>query len=281
MKERRRLVSRAGWGVAHGFALLYAFVIIVPFLFLFLSSVRSNQEIFSNPLGLPTQWLWSNYLRAFTFADLGSALQISAVVTIIALAITIVLVVPASYGIARIQGGLLGKVVEGVFSSGLLIPSFSVLVPTFFIAVRLRVLNEPLYLACFLPATGLPISILLLVQFMRAIPISIDEAAMIDGASRWTILWRLIAPLSVPGIVTVMVFNFINYWNEYLFALVLLGGGNQITAQVALPMLKGERLVDYGLVAAGAVIVMLPILILYVLLREKTQVALTAGAVKE
>ena len=224
MTRNRRWLSRAGWGAAHGLAGLYAVVIIVPLVFLFLSSVRSNQEIFSNPLGLPSDWLWSNYVRAFTFADLGSALQVSALVTVVALAITILLVVPAAYGIARVPGGVVGRVVETVFASGLLIPSFAVLVPTFFIAVRLRMLNEPVYLACFLPATGLPISIMLLVQFMRAIPLSIDEAAMIDGASRWAILWRMIAPLSLPGIVTVTIFNFINYWNEYMFALVLLGG---------------------------------------------------------
>lgn len=273
----------AGFGrlVAHVAALAYAAAIVVPFIFLFLSSVRSNQEIFSAPLALPTSWRLDNYTRAFREADLGQALQVSALVTVVSVVLTLMLAVPAAYGISRVGGGRITRFVEGVFASGLLIPSFAVLVPTFFVAIRLRALNEPLFVALFYPATGLPISVLLLVQFMRAIPRAIDEAAMIDGASRFVILWRLIVPMSVAGITTVAIFNFINFWNEYMFALVLLGGGDQITAQVALPRLQGERLVDYGLVAAGAVIVMAPVLLCYLVLRKQTQQALTAGAVKE
>lgn len=279
--KRSRKVPSPGRLAAHSFALLYAAAIIVPFVFLVLSSVRSNQEIFSNPIGLPQRWEFENFVEAFVFADLGSSLWISALVTFGALAVTLALVLPASYGIARINAGRINAVVGGIFASGLLIPSFAVLVPTFFIAVNIGMLNNPIFLLLFYPATGLPISIMLMVQFMRAIPVTLDEAAMIDGATRWTVMWRIIMPLSLPGIVTITIFNFINYWNEYIFALVLLGGGSDITAQVALPRLQGERLVDYGLVSAGAVIVMLPVLVIYLLLRKQTQLALTAGAVKE
>lgn len=279
--KNRRAFSRFTRGVTHIAVLAYAAAVVVPFIFLFLSSFRDNQEIFSSPLSLPTTWRLENYTRAFQEAGLGSAITVSIIVTVIALGVTLALCIPAAYGIARIGSGKPTRTVEGVFASGLLIPSFAVLVPTFFIAIRLQLINEPIFVALLYPATGLPISVLLLVQFMRAIPRVIDEAAMIDGASRATILWRLIVPMSMPGIITVAIFNFINFWNEYIFALVLLGGGTQITAQVALPQLQGERLVEYGVVAAGAVIVMAPVLLLYVLAIKQTRRALTAGAVKE
>lgn len=279
--KNRRAFSRFTRGVTNIAVLAYAAAVVVPFIFLFLSSFRDNQEIFSSPLSLPTTWRLENYTRAFQEAGLGSAITVSIIVTVIALGVTLALCIPAAYGIARIGSGKPTRTVEGVFASGLLIPSFAVLVPTFFIAIRLQLINEPIFVALLYPATGLPISVLLLVQFMRAIPRVIDEAAMIDGASRATILWRLIVPMSMPGIITVAIFNFINFWNEYIFALVLLGGGTQITAQVALPQLQGERLVEYGVVAAGAVIVMAPVLLLYVLAIKQTRRALTAGAVKE
>ncbi len=91
---------------------------------------------------------------------------------------------------------------------------------------------------------------------------------------------RIIMPLSLPGVVTVVIFNFINFWNEYIFAFVLLGAGDSITAQVALPQLQGDKLTDFGPVAAGAVIVMAPVLLLYMVLQKQTQRALTAGAIK-
>ncbi|MCL3863302.1 carbohydrate ABC transporter permease [Actinotalea sp. K2] len=279
--RHRPLSEAAGRAIAHTAVLAYAAAVIVPFIFLFLSSVRSNQEIFSQPLGIPTEWRFENYSRAFGEANLGDSLLVSAFVTVLSVAITLALALPAAYAIARVGEGRIAGAVEAVFASGLLIPSFAVLVPTFFLAVQLKMLNQPLFVALFYPATGLPITVLLLVQFMRGIPRAVDEAAMIDGATRATILWRLIIPMSIPGIVTVTIFNVINFWNEYIFALVLLGGGSQITAQVALPRLQGERLVDYGLVAAGAVIVMLPVLLCYAVLQKQTQQALTAGAVKE
>lgn len=278
---RTSIRSRIGTAAAYIAAGAYGAAIVVPFVFLLNSSFRSNLEIFGQPLGLPEQWRWENYPRSIVEAGLGSALQVSVLVTAISVLITVALATPAAYAIARLGNGKTSKVVEALFAAGLLIPSFAVLVPTFFLAIELRLLNQPLFLMLFYPATGLPISVLLLAQFMRAIPVSIDEAAMIDGASRWTILRRIILPMSIPGLTTVIIFNFINFWNEYIFALVLLGGGNSITAQVALPKLQGERLVDYGLVAAGAIVVMLPVLLCYVLLQKQTQRALTAGAVKE
>lgn len=277
----KSFTERSGRVLAHAGALAYAAAVVVPFLFLFLSSVRTNQEIFSSPLALPETWRFDNYARAFTEANLGDALEVSAIVTFVSVAVTLALAIPASYAISRVSDSRISKTIEAVFTAGLLIPSFAVLVPTFFFAIQLKLLNDPVFLMLFYPATGLPISVLLLVQFMRSIPRSLDEAAMLDGASRFMTMWRVIMPLSIPGIATVAIFNFITFWNEYIFALVLLGGGNHVTAQVALPRLEGERLVDYGLVAAGAVLVIAPVLLFYSVLRKQTQQALTAGAVKE
>ena len=257
---------------------VYALAVAVPFYYVVVSSLKSNQQIFGSPLALPTDPLWSNFSEALRIGGLSSALVNSIVITVGAQAVTLAIVVPAAFAIARIPGRL-STALERMFAAGLLLPTFAVLVPTFFLAVLTGLLQTRLFLILFYPATALPFGIVLLAQFMKVVPREIEESAYVDGASRWQFLTRIMIPLSRPGIVSVIIINFILFWNEYIFALVILGVQNR-TIQVALPTLRSDRILDFGLISAGALIASLPVFLLYAIAQKRMQEALTGGAVK-
>ncbi len=243
-----------------------------------ISSFKDNSSIFGSPLGLPPAFDLSNYIRALTNARLIRAMGISTSITIGAEILTILLAFPAAYAIARIRTRM-ASFVETFFSVGFLIPVFATLVPIFIIFAKIGLINNPLALILFYPATAMPISIIILASFMRQVPREFEESAELDGANQLQIIYHIFFPISKPAVITVLVLNFLQFWNEFLFALILLSGKNR-TIQVALTQLKSERLVDYGLVASGVVISVIPVYIMFIFFQEQITKGLTAGAVK-
>jgi multiple sugar transport system permease protein len=257
----------------------YAAALVVPLYYVLVSSFKTNQTIFQSPLAPPASISFGTYEQAQRLGNLTVALANSAILTIGAEIITLVLAVLAAYGIARIPSRM-SIVVEQIFGLGLLIPTFAILVPTYLLAVFSGLLNTRLFfLVLFYPATVLPISVILLAQFMRSIPREVEESAMIDGASRVGILWHIILPLSLPGMAAVVILNFLAFWNEYIFALIITDQ-NSRTIQVALSFLRGPQALDYALLAAGTVITLIPVYCVYGILQRRMQEALVAGSVK-
>ncbi len=257
---------------------VYTLVILIPLYYIMISSFKDNSSIFGSPLGLPPAFDLSNYIRALTNARLIRAMGISTSITIGAEILTILLAFPAAYAIARIRTRM-ASFVETFFSVGFLIPVFATLVPIFIIFAKIGLINNPLALILFYPATAMPISIIILASFMRQVPREFEESAELDGANQLQIIYHIFFPISKPAVITVLVLNFLQFWNEFLFALILLSGKNR-TIQVALTQLKSERLVDYGLVASGVVISVIPVYIMFIFFQEQITKGLTAGAVK-
>lgn len=268
-----------GW-LSHGAAWLYALILAVPLYYLIITSFKQNQEIFSNPAAPPTSFDFSNYIDAANFTQIGQALINSGYITIGAELLTLALAIPASFGLARATGRI-AKIVEGVFAAGFLIPAFAALVPTVLLAISIDLFYNPLFLILFFPATQLPLSVILLTQFMRSVPMELEESAMMDGANRWSILWRIYSPLVIPGIVTVALLNFLTFWNEYLFSLSILGADVRTrTVQVAVPTLIGGQATNAGILAAACVISIIPVFIVYAVFQRQMENALVAGALK-
>jgi multiple sugar transport system permease protein len=266
--------------LSHGVAWLYGAMLFVPIYFLVVSSFKSNIEIFGAPAALPKSLDLQHYADAAKFAELGRALVNSAVITAGAEVVTLALALPAAYGLARSRG-LLAAIIEKVFAAGFLIPAFAALVPTVILAIRMGLFYDPVFLILFFPATQLPLSVLLLTQFMRAIPKEVEEAAMIDGASRWQVLWQIYVPMIRPGLVTVAILNFLTFWNEYLFSLAILGtAASTRTIQVAVPQLVGTQVTDFGMLAAACVISLIPVFGVYILMQRQMENALVAGSLK-
>jgi multiple sugar transport system permease protein len=221
---------------------------------------------------------FDKYVQTQDAIDIIRALAISAVVTGVSLCLTILLAYPAAYAIARVRTRW-NQLAEAYFGLGFLIPAFALLVPVFLAIAMIGLLNNPLALILFYPATGLPIAVLILVRYIQTIPVDLDESAAVDGANALEVIRRIIVPLSVPGMVTVAVLNFVGYWNEFLFALVILNTQSR-TVQVAVPLLRATRTPDYGLVAAGAIISIVPVFLVFVLLQERIENAFLGGALK-
>lgn len=259
-------------------SILYALIIIIPLYYVFISAFKDNQQIFGAPLALPAKFDFENFIKAENVASLSRSMAISFGVTAGAEIVTILLAFPAAYAIARIRTPL-AVLGEGYFSAGFLIPAFAMLVPIVVLMAQLGLLYNPLSLVLFYPAVAMTVSVMVLASYLRTVPIEIEESAEIDGASRLQILRHILFPLARPGIVTVVIINFLTFWNEYLFALVLVSQQNR-TVQVALSILKGERLIDYGILSAGVLLSILPVFIVFLVFQEQVIEGLYSGSVK-
>lgn len=273
---------RRSWAVApaHVAAWFYAALLVLPLTYLLISSLKSNLDIFTSPYGLPSSPKWENFRRAWDVAELGPALGISVYVTLASVAVTLLLAVPAAYALARSEGRA-ATIVQLTFAAGFLIPPFAALIPTVFLAIELSLFQRKEFLIIFLPATALPLSVILLTAFMRTIPGELAEAASLDGASHVRILLQIYIPLALPGIVTVVILQALGFWNEFFYSLVIVGtSSDERTIQVALPTALISANTDFGVLAAGTLISLVPVYLVYILLQRRMQDALTAGAVK-
>jgi multiple sugar transport system permease protein len=262
------------------FAIIYALVIIIPLYFIVISAFKNNVEIINTPLAFPLTFNFNKFIQAQANVNLLHAIMISTGVTIGAELVTLLLAFPAAYAVARIQTRL-AAVVEAIFAIGFLIPGLAILMPIYLMTARAGLLYHPIALVIIYPAFNLPLSMILLAGFMRRLPRELEESAVIDGASVLQIIYYIFLPLSIPGIITVLVLNFINIWNEYLFALILMDSDNR-TVQLATALLRAnQRSVDFGLIAAGVVMSMIPVFIVFILFQEKIMNGMLAGAIKE
>jgi multiple sugar transport system permease protein len=264
--------------VGYVMAGVYSLAIVLPLYYLFVSSFKTMPEILTSPLAVPPSFDATNYASANRQVDLGRAMLMSTLITAGAEVITLALAFPAAYAIGRVRSRF-GAVIETFFGLGFLVPVFAILVPVFLLAAATGLLNSPLILVLFYPAVRLPLSVLILASYVRQIPVELEESAFVDGGSKIQSMWHIVLPLTRPGIVTVLILNFIDIWNEYLFALILLSYQNK-TAQVAVPLLKSEHASNFGLMAAGAIITMIPIYLVFILIQGRLTKGLLAGSLK-
>ncbi|MGP3974139.1 carbohydrate ABC transporter permease [Streptomyces sp. 8N114] len=272
--------SRPGWLCAHILAWGYTALLVVPLYYFLVSSFKDNNGIFDSPLALPDSFSFDNYSRSWEMAQLGPAIINSVLVTTGGLLLTLFLALPASFVLAR-STGRLGRVVETVFSLGFLVPTFAALFPTFLLSAATGLFHTRTFMVLFLPATALPLSVVLLTQFMRTIPRELEEAARMDGAGSLAVLRQIYAPICLPGIAAVALLNFLNFWNEYLYSLIIIGPDpDQRTIQLALPTLISTSGTQYGVLTAGTVLTLVPVYLVYTVLQKRMQAALVSGAVK-
>ncbi|GAA4086702.1 carbohydrate ABC transporter permease [Nonomuraea soli] len=266
--------------LAHAAVWLYVLLLLVPVYYLLVSAFKDNVGILSAPFSPFTGLELGNFAKAMEHATLGPALLNQGYVTVAANLLTLALAVPAAFALARARGRI-GVLVERVFALGFLVPGFAALVPTVMLSIMLGLFHTREFLIVFLPASAMPLSVILLTQAMRAIPRDLEESAVLDGAGSWHLLRSVYFPLSIPTLTVVLILNFLSFWNEYFFALVITGPDTAVrTAQVALPTLSLANASQYGVLAAGIVITLVPVYVLYVFFADKMERAVLAGALK-
>lgn len=256
---------------------LAGFSCILPFVWVALSSVKPDREIYSNSFGLPKVWVWSNYKDAWKGAQVATSFLNSIFYSFTSVALLILVAAMASYILARVWTS---KILYNFFALGIMIPIHAVIIPMLMILRRLGLVNTRLGIILAYTVAELSFSIFILVAFMKTIPKEIEEAAQIDGSSRLRTFFQIILPISKPGLATIGTFAFINSWNDLLLALVITSGPKLSTLNLACFNLRGLYVQHYGLITAGLMIMMIPVIVIYIFFQEQLVKGITAGAVK-
>ena len=271
---------------------LLAVTIIVPVAWVFVASMKENSEFYGSPWVLPKGIHYQNFIDAWQKADMGSYMLNSVLVTALALALLIIIALPAAYVLARFK--FLGRGFwNTMFMAGLFINVNYIVVPIFLMLnngdIWLRqtfggtfFLNNLFILALVYASTALPFTIYLLSGYFKSLAKDYEEAAYVDGAGYFYTMVRIIMPMAKPSIVTVILFNFLSFWNEYIISMTLLTKAELKTLPVGLMNLMAAQrsAVQYGQMYAGLVIVMLPTLILYMCVQKKLTQGMTIGGLK-
>lgn len=258
---------------------LHALLTLFPLAWVLSNSFRSSEQILTSIRLLPESLDLSNYRELLEATSIPLAFLNSLTITAVSLALLLVVSVPLSFAIARFRF----RFANGVFmffSAAVLVPSVSVLPMTFRLFNELGLLGTRYGIAFVYATEQLPVSVFLLVTFMRTIPGELDEAALIDGCTVWDLFVRIIVPLSRNGIVTVLILAFVAVWNDYLTALVLLPDQANRTLSLALAFARDEYFVNYGMMSAAIVFAVVPMLVAYLFLKERLGAGMAAGAVK-
>lgn len=268
---RRRPNVLAGLG---GFVWLA--VIIVPVYYVVISSLRAQQGFFAtNPLAFPSHITFDNYSLVLK-SGFGRYFLNSVVITIAAVAVTVVLSLMAAYAVVRGNGRFVRSAFS-VFLLGLAIPVHATIIPLYYMITKVHLYDS--LLALILPSIGfaIPITVLILANFIRDIPKELFESMRMDGASDLRILRSLVMPLARPAIVTVGIYDGLHVWNGFLFPLILTQSPNQRVLPMALWTFQGEFTVNVPAILAAVVLSTLPMLAAYLLGRRYLVRGLTAG----
>ena len=272
MTGRRVTLTISGW--------IIGLIFLLPYIEMLITSVKSKSEILSIPTTfLPTQWTWSNYVTIWKQLPLAQYLQTSIVVSLSATVLVLVLAIPAAYYVGRntFKGRnafLLLVLVTQMFS-----PT-SLIIGIFREVIKFHLVNTWTALILIYAAFNMAFSIWILSSFFASIPIEIEEAAWIDGASRFQALRRVILPIALPGLVTAFIFTFISAWNEFVIALTIESSPAHQPITVGLESLIGMYQVQWQYLFAGSLIAIVPVVILFALIEKWLVSGLTAGSVK-
>ena len=261
-------------------AMLVVVAAAFPFAWMLLSSIKTIGELYTvPPAWLPEAPTLANYTKVLFASNIPRYFLNSVVIAVGSTAIALVLAIFAAYGFARFEfrGKLLA---QGFVLVGQLLPTAAIIVPLYVVLSAAGLVNTWAGLILVYLIITLPLSVWMLIGYFRTIPIELEEAAIMDGASRLGILFRINLPLALPGIVAVVIYAFVTTWNEFIFALCLSTDSQSRTLPIGLAEFATEFNVDWGAVMAASVIMTLPITIMFFAMQNLFIGGLTAGATK-
>jgi N-acetylglucosamine transport system permease protein len=261
--------------------ILWTIAVLYPIFWMFLGSFKSNAEIYRNPWGWPETFNFANFTQAWTNYNIDTSVFNSLIVTVIGAVLTLVLAVPTAYAIERInfRGS---KVLFTLYISGMMIPMVLGWIPLFFLLAELNLLDSIIGLSIVYAVSQLPFSIFVLTSFISTIPKSLEESAAMDGLSPYGILFKIVTPLAMSGIITVTIMNCIQFWNEYFMALIFLQTETNYTLALAIDYISSEAQYTnaWGTLFASLVIAIVPVIVLYAIFQKRIAKGMTEGAIK-
>jgi multiple sugar transport system permease protein len=276
----RRVIQ---WGkvVRYTAVAFVVFVSLGPLYWTIVTSVKSGIELnVSPPTLIPHSFSLENFISDLSLSTFTRDLLNSAIIATITTILALIVGILCAYAIARLK--MRGKgIVLGITLSVALIPFVAIVGPLFVIYTGpLPIYNT--YLALIIPdlAVTLPITVWFMTSFFRDLPPDLEEAALVDGATRLRALWEIIVPLTAPGVFAAAILSFIAVWNDFLFGLTLTIDEHAQPVTVGITRFNGEHTIPWGEIAAAAVIVTIPLVIVVLFLQRRIVSGLTAGAVK-
>ncbi|MFI6326037.1 carbohydrate ABC transporter permease [Nonomuraea sp. NPDC050556] len=288
-RERKRQLGPLSL-LTHLALLIWTLLVVVPILWTFLASVKSEDEIFGDAWSLPETLRWDNFVRAWDQAHIGQYMLNSVIVVSFSTFGTMLLGSMAAYVLARypFRGN---RLVYLFFVSGLAIPVYLALSPLFFVVQNMG--NVPVVgpfigmnthagLVLVYIAYSMPFTVFFLAAFFRTLPAAVAEAAFIDGASHTRVFFQVMLPMARPGIVSITIFNVLGQWNQYQLPLVLLQDRDKwvLTQGIADISTAAGYDQDWSALFAALALAILPMLIVYVVFQRQIQAGLTTGALK-
>jgi ABC-type glycerol-3-phosphate transport system permease component len=270
--------SRSIW--IYGPVAVIVFITVFPFLWMTVSSFKLQVELYSlPPTWLPEMPTWQNFSKVLFESNIPRYFVNSCIVSIGSTALALVFAIPAAYGFARFS--FRGKSLWQVFVLvSHLLPTAALIVPLYVLLGAIDQLNTLVGLILVYLVLTLPLSIWMLTGYFKSIPVELEEAAIIDGASRFGVLMRIMLPLSLPGIVVIVLYAFVATWNEFIFALSFATDVRVKTLPIGLAEFSTEYDTDWGAIMAASVIMTLPIAALFFGLQRLFVGGLMSGAMK-
>lgn len=257
----------------------FSITCIYPVIWMLYSSVKSNPEFNRSILALPKEIHIENYVKAFKMGKLGLYSLNSMFNAVVSSAIVIIFAFIVAYFIARynFKGR---KIIYMTFLFGMLVPVHALLVPVFIQYKNFGLFDNRLTLIIPYVALGLPFSIFLMEGFIKTIPKELEEAAYIDGSNFFSTMFRIVFPVCKPTLTTIGILSFLDGWNEFPFALVLIRSDRLKTISLGLLNFNGQYSKDYTVQMAGLIMAMMPIILIYIIMNKRIIEGMTAGAVK-
>ncbi len=263
----------------HAVLILFAFIALYPIVVMWITALRPTREVMQDPFGLPTTLFFGNVVNAWVKGRFGSYFINSIIITVPTVIGVTALSALGGYGIARFRfrGRML---IFYTMLLGLTIPFQSVMIPLYYQLLAMGMIGT--YLAVILPsiAFGLPFGIFLMQSFFEDLPHELTEAARVDGCSEFRIFRSVMLPLAWPAISTLVVFQFMRTWNEFLMPLLYLQDEALRPIPLGLMFFQGAYTRDIGLIAAGVALSTIPVIVVYLIFQRQFVKGLTAGAVK-
>ncbi len=261
-------VLLAGWSI----------IVIVPFLWVVLSSFKTTKEILASPFSLPAHWTFDNYTKAWTDAGIRHFFLNTIIVVGAALVLVMLLGAMCAYVLARFAfpGA---RFIYYSMLAGLTFPIFLAIVPLFFILKNGGLLNTLPGLVMVYVAYALPFTVFFLHSFFKTLPHEVYEAALMDGAGDWRIFFQIMLPMARPGIAAVAIFNFLGLWNQFLLPVALNTDPSRyvLTQGMAEFASQAGYAVDFGALFAAVVITVVPVLIVYVIFQRRLEGSVSQG----
>ncbi|MHC1770291.1 MAG: carbohydrate ABC transporter permease [Flexilinea sp.] len=272
--------KRFGNKIIFAILIFWSLVQIFPIYWMFTFSLKDNSEIFgNNMIGLPRQWLWSNYEAALTVGNMARYFLNSLIVTGGTILLTTIAALMATYALTRLvwKGQ---KTINNIFMLGLMVPIHAAILPVRLILRDLHMTNS--YQALIVPysAFALSMAIMIASSFIVTIPRELEDAACLDGCSVYGIFWHVIMPMMKPCLSTIAIFIFLQAWNELMFALIFISDSSYRTLSVGIQNLAGSYTTDWGPIGAALVIATFPTLLVYIFMSSKIQESMVAGSIK-